>query len=200
MHAGLLILLWLIGIAVLQFVTAWGLSAAVLCTGAVAVCYARTRCFRLLKRIRFLLAAIFILFAFFTPGQALLTDFPDISPSIEGLELALTHGGRILAVIFCVAILMQKLPPQRLVGGIYALLRPFSMLGISTERIAVRVLLTLRIADSDVTGHWREWITATDTELPSPVIIERERLSMADWLILTTAVLLAIAVAVGPAS
>lgn len=192
MHAGLLILLWLIAVAILQSLDGVALLVAVLCCGAGALYRAGAKCLRLLKRIRYLLVAIIVLFAFFTPGQALFIDFPRLSPSLEGIRLALEQAGRILTVVFCVAVLMQHLSTNRLIGGIYALLRPFATLGVPTERIAVRIMLTLRNVDADIPHDWRRWLMAVDADLPGVVNITRERFSAIDRLVVATLAILSI--------
>ncbi len=193
MHAGLLILLWLIGVAILQSLDGVALFVAVFCCAAAALYCAGAKCLRLLKRIRYLLAAIIVLFAFFTPGQALFIDFPRLSPSLEGIGLAAEQVGRILTVVCCVAVLMQHLSTNRLIGGIYALLRPFAALGVPTERIAVRIMLTLRNVDADIPHDWRRWLMAADADLPGGVKIAKERFSGADRLVVAALAVLSIA-------
>ena len=158
MHTGLLILLWMGFIALLQHLPlAWLALVVLLCALAVAG-MARARGIRLVRRVRYLLLAIVILFCGFTPGEALLADWPALSPSREGVRLAAEHAGRILAAVLCVALLMERLPPDRLVSGIYALLRPFGALGLSPARVAVRLLLVLRLVEEGAPRRWQAWL------------------------------------------
>jgi len=191
MHTGLMILLWLCGVAALQFADETVLFVAVTVCAVAACRYAPARSRQLLKRVRYLLLAIVVLFAFFTPGQALFIDFPTISPSREGSRLAIDHIARILAVVFCVALLMQRLSPQRLVGGIYALLRPVGLFGVSAERIAVRILLTLNEVETDAPGQWRQWLQEAEKDEPAVTIhIVRETFGWRDMMALVMAALL----------
>lgn len=184
MHAGLLIFLWLVGVATLQVLEVdWLLGAVSLCAVGALV-YARERCVRLLRRIRFLLLAIVVLFAGFTPGEALLADWPNLSPSREGVWLAIEHAGRVLAVVLCVAMLMEHLPARRLVGGLYALLKPFEALGFPAARVAVRMLLVLEHVDARESVSWQSWLDDPADDVHDPIRIVREPLRLPDYVVL----------------
>lgn len=187
MHSGLLVALWLAGVAVLQFLDFGTLMAAVGLCAVAAVLYAPRRCVRLLKRIRFLLLAIVVLFAGFTPGEALLIDWPKLSPSREGTQLAMEHAGRVLAVVFCVAILLESLPAPRLVGALYALLRPFERVGFPAGTVAVRTLLVLRLVDAETSPGWKTWLREDGGDVHGPIRIERERFGAGDLVVLIVA-------------
>lgn len=184
MHAGLAIFLWLIGVALLQFAARDLLIAALLVSGLVALFYARARCFRLLRRIRYLLLAIIVLFAGFTPGEAIFANYPVLSPSREGVWLAIEHAGRVLAVVFCVAMMMEWLPSRRLVGALYALMRPFESIGFPAARVAVRTLLVLEHVDSERKSDWRDWLAVSDDSVQEPIQIKREVMRLFDWTVL----------------
>lgn len=187
MHSGLLIFLWLTGVAALQFLTSAYLMVAVAGCAAGAALLAPARCWRLVKRIRILLLAIVILFAGFTPGEAVFIDWPTLSPSHEGLALAAEHVGRILAVVFCVAVLMERLPVARLVGGLYALVRPFQSVGFPAHRVAVRTLLVLEYVDSDEKVSWKTWLLDDPGHEHAPITLPAERFSRVDWTVLALA-------------
>lgn len=191
MHSGVLIGLWLAGVAVLQLLDFGALLAALILCAAVASALAPRRSLRLLRRVRFLLLAIVILFAGFTPGEALLLDWPRLSPSREGVQLAIEHAARVLAVVLCVAVLMERLPAERLVAALYALMRPFAVVGFPAARVAVRTLLVLRLVDSDTQPGWRSWLADDGNDDHAPIRIEREPLRWRDLaaLLLAAAVL-----------
>lgn len=158
MHSGLLIALWMACVVVLQVMSPIALAVA---TGVCAIAgwwFAPSRSLKLLRRVRFLILAILVLFAGFTPGEALLPALPELSPSREGLVLAAEHVGRLVAVVLCVALLLEGLPVSRLVGGLHALLRPLGRLGLPRERLAVRLMLVLRYVDSAPAAAWRDWL------------------------------------------
>lgn len=180
MHSGLLILLWMAALAFLQFLSLEWLLAAVGVCAAAALLLAPRRCWRLLKRVRYLLLAIVVLFAGFTPGEALLVDWPRLSPSREGATLALEHAARIVAVVLCVAVLMERLAADRMVSGIYALLRPFEALGLPAGRVAVRLLLVLRLVESGAPKRWQAWLEDRDDASDETIHVARERLGWPD--------------------
>lgn len=196
MHSGLLLSGWLAIVAGLQVLPVGWLWAGVALSLACAALAARARALRLLRRVRVLLAAILLLFAWFTPGEAVLLDWPVLSPTREGLVLALEHGGRLIAVVCWVALLLERLPTERLVSGLYALARPCRIIGLSAERIALRLLLVLRYVDAGkTTGGWKTWLVATDDDgdegSTGPVRLRRERFGVAER---TIAVVLAVIV------
>ncbi|AWI80233.1 hypothetical protein CEW87_13190 [Parazoarcus communis] len=185
MHAGLILLLWVAGVASVQLASGALLAALVAGTLLLVIVFARMRGVRLIRRVRVLLLAIFVLFAWFTPGEALVSAFPVLSPTREGLTLALVHAGRLLVVVCCVALLLERLSPDRLVSGLYALCRPGAVLGLSAQRVALRLLLVLRYVDDARGGRheWKQWLLATD-EPVSPVHLVRERFGSADLVVL----------------
>lgn len=188
MHPGAALLLWTALVVVLQTLSGWVLA---LVTGlwlgvAVATCYATLR--RLVRRIRFLLLAILILFAWMTPGQAVFSSWTMLGPTREGLALAAAHGLRLLGVVALVALLLGRGGRDFVVSGLYALMAPCSVFGLSRDRLAVRLLLVLRNAENPPAGGWRHWL---DPDLPSaeavPLHVRRIGLRARDWMLLALA-------------
>lgn len=123
--------------------------------GAVALMFAARRSWALLRRIRYLLLVSVVLFAFFTPGELALPWLGPMSPSLEGLGLALTQGLRLVAVVLLVALLLEHTDERALVSGMLTLSRPLSLLGLSSLRLAVRLLLVFRYVENPSAGGWR---------------------------------------------
>lgn len=191
MHSGLVLLLWFAAVAAIQLLSPLALSVAVAACAPMAVLFARARTWRLVRRIRVLLIAITVLFAWFTPGEAALLDWPRLGPTREGVALAAVHAGRLLAVVCAVGILLERLPLARLVGGLYALSRPLRLIGVAPERLALRLLLVLRYVEAAPRGQgavdWRHWLadeSAADTSAEvAPVVLARERLGLGEGLL-----------------
>lgn len=156
--------------------------------GVAAAVHSGARCARLLQRVRFLLLAIIVVFAGFTPGEALLGGWPELSPSREGVMLALVHAGRVLCVVFCVAMLMQILPNSRLVGGVYALLRPLEVFGFPADRVAVRILLVLDYVNAEHVGDWKTWLLDGGDAHVSEIRVSREALGWVDVIAIGAAI------------
>jgi energy-coupling factor transporter transmembrane protein EcfT len=193
MHAGSILLLWIAAVLLVQGADGGLLAAMVGVSLTVALAFARVRCARLLARVWVLLLVIGVLFAWFTPGEAVFVAWPRVSPSREGLLLALTHAGRLLAVVCWVAILLARMPADRLVSGLYALARPCVVFGLPAERVALRLLLVLRYVDvarkggkAGKGGHdWRQWLLAPAADELEPVQLVRERPGFRDVALLT---------------
>ena len=185
MHSGFLLLLWFAGVASVEFLAPVALACAVIACLLLALVCARSRVLRLLRRVRVLMLAILILFGWFTPGEALLVHWPQWSPSREGIVLAALHGGRLLVVVSAVALLLERLPLERLVGGFYSLCRPFSLIGLRAGALALRLMLVLRFVDASPRGqgpvHWKDWLRDDEhgVEL-QPIVLRRERLGARD--------------------
>lgn len=115
-----------------------------------AVITARRHFGLLFRRSRWLLLTLVILFGWLTPG----TPLPGVpGASQEGLLLAAENLGRLLIALAVVAMLLTALTPAELVAGLRSLLAPLSLLGISRDRIAVRLALTLEEVEASRQGR-----------------------------------------------
>lgn len=177
---------WILVVISVQSLSGIPLAACLILSFAFALRGPQNSLVKLLRRSRFLFLALFVLFAFFSPGTALFADFPSISPTLEGLELALIHLARLASVIALVAVLLCRLPPSRLVSGMVTLLRPMRGVGLSPERLAVRLSLVLELAQAPSEGGWRAWLHPAGEILLPSVRIERKPLGRDDlfWLLL----------------
>lgn len=119
---------------------------------------------RLLRRTRYLLLSLMLVYAFAMPGEALLPAWGGYSPSQEGLLAGAQQALRLLALLVTLAWLLGALPGERVLAGLYLLLQPLARLGVNVDRIAVRVWLTLHYAEQEQTsrqGVWRERLQAS---------------------------------------
>lgn len=99
----------------------------------------------LLRRSRWLLLTMLLMFGWLTPGTPL-ASIPGASQ--EGLLLAAENLARLLIALSTVALLLSVLGPPELVAGMRSLLAPLAWLNISRDRIAVRLALTLNEVES----------------------------------------------------
>jgi energy-coupling factor transporter transmembrane protein EcfT len=139
----------------------WGLGFVVMAASALL---ARRRAWRLVRRIRVLLLVLLILFAFFTPGEALLPFLGGVSPTREGGVLAVLHCTQLLVVVLLVALLLELTDERSLVSGLMSLARPFAVTGLSVERMAVRMLLVFRYVEAPPPGGWRALLVGPDDD------------------------------------
>jgi len=146
----------LLGIAMLlaassQNGTGLLLGASGLFLMTLAVAGARLRL--LLRRSRWLLLTMLVMFGWLTPG----TPLPGIpGASQEGLMLAADNLARLIIALSTVALILRALPPPELVAGMRCLLAPLVLLNISRDRIAVRLALTLNEVEISRNGQSSE--------------------------------------------
>jgi energy-coupling factor transporter transmembrane protein EcfT len=93
------------------------------------------------SRLRWLLLAIFVLYAGFTPGTPILEVTPGISREglLEGLRRALV----LIDLLVMVYLLLAVTPINQLVAAIHTLVRPLKPLGVDPQRVGLRLALAL---------------------------------------------------------
>lgn len=172
LHPVVRLLAW--GVTAVMAQLASGLPLACLFTVLVASSAALSlqRFWRLVRRTRWLLLALALLFAWGTPGVLLFPEFGEFSPSREGVVLAATHAARLLAVLASLALLLRFTPAEDFVGALHSLMRPLEGLGVDRGRIAVRLLLVIEYVESAQARSWREWLA------PGAAGVERERVAL----------------------
>ncbi|MGC3965216.1 MAG: CbiQ family ECF transporter T component [Rhodocyclaceae bacterium] len=184
MHPAVLVTAGCFLLVLLQQLAGIPLAALVTLTTILALARDAARWWRLLRRMRYILLAVCILFLWQTPGTLMLPALGGWSPTVDGATQALMHVLRLVAVVDVVAILMSALSVESWVAGLYVLAMPLRVLGVSPERFAVRMNLVLRDADSPQKRSWREWIS-DDAASPSREASWRVAWPTArDWLLL----------------
>jgi len=115
----------------------------------VALVVAASHMRLLLRRSRWLLLTMLLMFGWLTPGTPL-AGIPGASQ--EGLLLAAENLARLMIALSTVALLLNVLSPPQLVAGMRSLLAPLAWLSIPRDRIAVRLALTLNEVESPHAG------------------------------------------------
>jgi energy-coupling factor transport system permease protein len=137
------------------------------CSGLIlAALIAATADLRLLlRRSRWLLLTMLVMFGWLTPG----TPLPGIpGASQEGLLLAADNIARLLVALATLALLLKALNPPELVAGLRSLLAPLVLPGFSRDRIAVRLALTLQEVEASRSGLREESMSmASSIVLPA---------------------------------
>lgn len=116
-----------------------------LVTSGGALAYARRHALMILRRSRWLLLTMVVLFGWMTPGTPV-AGLP--AATDEGLRLAAESVARLLIAISVVAVLLNSLPPPALVAGLRSLLSPLACLGAFRDQLAVRLMLTLQAVEA----------------------------------------------------
>ena len=162
------------------------LLAGILIVYSFRIC--PSRFILLLRRTRWILFSMFIIYAYTTPGDALWPQLGSFSPAADGVVDGLMQLARLLAVLAGLSILLASLSQSQLIAGLYTLSRPFCILGLSRERLAVRLALTLRYAESAIQEsrvYWRdsmEHMLAPRPDVPGFIDLQVRSLCRRDWM------------------
>ncbi|MCB1916077.1 MAG: hypothetical protein KDG52_10205 [Rhodocyclaceae bacterium] len=183
-----------------QILTGGALALGCLVALGAALAAARRRLPRLLRRSRFLLLAIVVMFAWFTPGRRVVGEPAWLSPSFEGVQLAATHVGRLLITLSLVSLLLERMPAQSLLQGLSTLARPLAAVGWDADRLAVRLSLVMQLVTESDGRHWKHWLDDSLDEadrVPTVVAMGTQSFGAADaWVLAVTALIVSCLVAV----
>jgi hypothetical protein len=151
---------------------------------------------QLLRRTRWIMLSLLLVYAYTTPGQPVLGMLGIFSPSREGLGDGVLQLTRLMVVLAGLAILLERLHRQQLIGGLYSLLAPLQLLGLSRERVAIRLALTLHYAEVAMVRESRTWrdnlrsLFEPHEEGAGQMELTLYRFGIRDWLLLGIASLL----------
>lgn len=153
---------------------------------ALATWRAGRRLALLLRRTRWLILALLVLFALATPGVYVLPALGAFGPSQEGLWLGLEHALRLLVVLSALALLLELNDLDTLLAGLHGLLRSLEWTGLDRGRVALRLMLVLRYVEQAPPGqHWRAWLEEPfDAEPAEAMHLRRHRLTGLDVAVL----------------
>lgn len=141
------------------------------------------RAARLIRRTRWLLLSLFIVFAWGVAGDPLWQGFA--APSREGLEEAATQVGRLLLVLLAVAAFLETMPLGSLLSGARRLLLPLRRAGIDADRGVIRLMLVLRYAEAlPRPRDWRTLLAAPAAPVSESVELDDAPLAPLDRLLL----------------
>jgi len=197
-HPAAQILTWCLLVVSMQ---AMALGALLMAAGLIlmsAFAISRHKFIQLMRRTRWIMLSLLLIYAYSTPGQPLSDWLGMFSPSREGLVDGLLQLTRLLAALASLAILLDQLQRQQLIVGLYALFAPLQWIGLSRERIAVRLALTLHYAEAAMlrdTHAWQDNLHNLfdqhgDTDGRAPMELHVCRFMISDVLLLGCAILL----------
>ena len=118
--------------------------------------------FKLIRRSRWLLISIMLVYAFATPGVAEIPALGAYSPSREGLLAGGLQVLRLITLLASLTLMLASVLRDRILAGLYVLSLPFRFLGVNVDRFAARTWLTLNYVEkAEQTeikrfGQWRE--------------------------------------------
>ena len=160
-HPAVLIFLWACITIVMQSLQSTSLLLAGVPLLMASYSFSPVLLFTLLRRTRWIMLSLLIIYAYATPGAAVWASLDQFSPTHEGLVDGMLQLSRLAFALAGLAILLGLLSQQQLIGGLYTLAYPLRYIGLSRERIAVRLALTLHYAETamlDSSTNWRSRI------------------------------------------
>ena len=196
LHPATQILIWCMLVAVMQFMMPGRL---LMVGGLVMLCafvLSRHKFIQLVRRTRWIMISLWLIYACTTPGEPLSDQMGAFSPTLEGVLDGGLQLTRLLVALAGLAILLDRLHRRQLMAGLYALFVPLDWLGLSRERLAVRLALTLHYAEVAMLRETRTWRDALQSlfephgEISKTLEIHTHRFSLLDVLSLSSAGLL----------
>ncbi len=178
-HPASLLLAWLVFALGLQWLSLLWLAVVASSCIALAIVLASNRTRALLRRTRWLLLSLLILYLFFTPGEYLPGMAGTLGLTHEGLRQGAEQICRLLALLASLALLHRQLGTTGLLVGLYWLLSPFAW----REKTVVRLMLVLDTVERQRARPWREWlmpIVIGESELPASLTLTMPRFCAID--------------------
>lgn len=96
----------------------------------------------MIKRLRWLLLAILLVYGWWTPGVSLWPGAGAFAPTFDGLYLGMLRVMALVAIVAAVHLLLQSTSREQLLPAVMQLIRPLTSQRVR-ERIAVRALLSI---------------------------------------------------------
>lgn len=132
-----------------------------------------------LRRSRWLLLTLLLIFAFTTPGEYLPGWPIAMAPTYEGLREGGLQMLRLIIMLAGLALLLGSTPREAMMAGIHCLLRPLRLVGLPPERFTARLWLTLHYVEQAPVKHEHRWSMLDRLEHADPADSEQSiRLQM----------------------
>lgn len=132
---------------------------------AAALKLSAGRLYVLLRRTRWIMLSLMLVYGYVTPGQALWAQAGVLIPTQQGLLDGVLQLSRLVFMLAALSVVLGMLSRQQLVGGLYTLMYPLRYLGLSREHVAVRLALTLHYAETSMKDAATDWRNALEKAL-----------------------------------
>jgi energy-coupling factor transport system permease protein len=159
------------------------MQSLIICTGVFLAAVAMIRAsdfLLLLRRARWLLLSITLIYAYATPGE-FVRQLPDVlAPTYEGLRDGAIQAVRLAIMLAALSLLLATTSRAQIMAGIYQLLKPLQFFGVLPERFSARLWLTLHYVEHMPSGTLKKlrqesWsMAALDTmnDGPERIVLE----------------------------
>ncbi len=101
----------------------------------------------MMRRMRWFFLSIAVLFFWFTPGQPMGLSWVPLDagwlPTRQGMEAGVLRVGALALIILAANLLLRTSSREELFSAIHWMARPLSWVGVSHERLAVRMVLVM---------------------------------------------------------
>ncbi len=195
-HPATQIVVWVILVAMLQLLKFEALLVGSFTMLLIAILVSAKKFAQLLRRTRWIMLSLMLIYAWTTPGQPMFESISAISPTQEGVYDGLSQLGRLLAALAGLAVLLDRLHRMQLIAGLYTLFAPLRIFPGLRERFAVRLALTLHYAEVAMLRKGQGWRRSLDglfepqVESTHAMELPLYRFGTSDVLLLTLAVLM----------
>jgi energy-coupling factor transporter transmembrane protein EcfT len=195
-HPAALIISWCILVVMLQKMTFTPLLMTTSLVFFAAFILSKHKFIQLIRRTRWVMFSLLIIYSYTTPGQPILEALGMFSPSREGLMDGVLQLTRLLSALAALAILLNRLDRPQLIAGLYTLFAPMQWLGLSRERLAVRLALTLHYAEVAMlrrTDTWQDSLRSLfepHGESTKHIELPISRFSLSDVLLMSSALIM----------
>ncbi len=182
-HPATRLLAWLMLLIAVQFLSGAMLTIACLLTPALGMPVLR-RGSRLIWRTRWLLLSLFVIFSWGVDGEPLWSGA--LAPTLEGLQEAAKHLGRMLLVLIAVAAFLEYMPLSDLLAATHTLFFPLRRFGIDPDRGVVRLMLVLRYVETlPRPRDWKTLLDVPEAEGNEVIELNRQALGWMDAVVVT---------------
>ena len=176
-HPAVTLLLWIFLAITMQSLATLGLLGVGLPLLLLAITSSAQHLATLLSRTRWIMCSLLVIYAYATPGIALLPWLGQFSPTQQGLSDGVLQLSRLVFALASLSILLRLLPQPQLISGLYALGYPLRYVGVSRERMAVRLALTLHYATLMPPNTVANWRSNIESGL-APVVGEQRNIEL----------------------
>jgi hypothetical protein len=117
----------------------WGAAAMLI----FALAFANEKLRLVIRRLKYIMLAVTVLFAWQTPGILVVPALEAFSPTYDGFRAAIEPLMRLFATAAVVAVMLSRFSANQWVNSLYVLVSPLKNFGVSPDRFAVRLRLVL---------------------------------------------------------
>lgn len=182
LHPTIRLVLWLLLLVAVQSMNGAALVAALLLLPILG-CRILQHGGRLVRRARWLLISMLVIFFWNVPGDPLWNG--PLAPTHQGIGEGLTQLGRLLLVLMSVAAFLETMPIPDLLSATHTLFKPLRRFGLDSDRGVVRLMLALQYFESlPRPRDWRNLLDVPAASTNEYVELKHRLLRWPDYVVL----------------